>query len=380
MPSVSILVHDVFSPILGLATEIARNLQSHAAVQVVGPDFGHGVCPLYVGEFPYTVVPAGRLYRLPDYCWERRRLERAVTGDIVMAMKAHADTLPVALLARKRRGARVVAYLDEWDAALFHRMTLPDKVRCAIRHLHHPLQELYLPWVEKGIACADEVVSTSTWLQRRFGGRLIPMGVDMNRFRPQDEARVQERKQDLGLAGLHCLVFGGVVRPHKGVDQIAEALAALDRQDVTLVVVGPVTEHLKALCEHPRHGRYVRALGPRPKQAMADYLAIADAVVIPLVDDLLAQSQTPCKVFEAMAMAKPVIASDVSDMAEVLKGCGIVVRPGDVSAMAAQILWVLEHPEQAMQMGLRAQARCAEQYSSEATTKALLGLLDDLRA
>jgi glycosyltransferase involved in cell wall biosynthesis len=38
--------------------------------------------------------------------------------------------------------------------------------------------------------------------------------------------------------------------------------------------------------------------------------------------------QIPAKLFDAMAMAKPIVATDVNDFAGILDGCGLVVKPG----------------------------------------------------
>lgn len=377
-PSISFLVHDIACPVLGPVTVLARILEDHFPVQIVGPDFGHGVCPMYKEAFPYTVVPTPHLYRLPDYLWERKRLSDAVTGDIIVSVKAYANTLPVALGEKRRRGARVVAYLDEWDGALFHRLSSIDKLKYTLRHAHHPLEDLYYPWVERMMPRADEVISTTTSLQRKFGGRIVHMGVDTDLFSPQPEDVILRRKQELGLNGQKLIVFGGVVRPHKGIEQIADALVELARPDVKLLVVGPDTVHLQEMCKDPVRGPYVVAAGPRAKAEMPDFLALANAVALPLVDDPLAQSQMPCKVFEAMAMGVPVIASDVSDLPQVLEGCGWVVPPGDVKGLADRMAWVVDHPEEACAMGQAARRKCIATYSKEVTEQELLQIIERL--
>jgi hypothetical protein len=58
---VSFLVPDIACPVLGPVTVLARTLQRHVPVQIVGPDLGHGVCPMYRGAFDYTVVSTPRL-------------------------------------------------------------------------------------------------------------------------------------------------------------------------------------------------------------------------------------------------------------------------------------------------------------------------------
>ncbi|MBP7828548.1 MAG: glycosyltransferase [Kiritimatiellae bacterium] len=378
--TVSFLVPDISGPVLGPVTVLARTLQRHLPVQIVGPDFGHGVCPMYRGAFDYTVVPAPRLYRLPDFLWESRRLGAALTGDVIVAVKAFADTVPVALREKRRRGAKVVVYLDEWDGALFYQLPKAARWKSVLRNLRFPLEEPWHPWIERMIRRADLVISTSTWLQRKFGGRIVHMGVDTDFFRPSPPEQAAALKKECGLEGLRCIVFGGVVRPHKGIEVILDALVRLGRPDARFVIVGPVNEHVRQLQSDPAYRTYLTALGPQPAARMPEFLSLADLIVLPLKDNLLARTQMPCKSFEALAMGRPVIGSAVSDLPLVLEGCGRVVPPDDPAALAAAIADVLDHPAEARRMGEAAREKCIRLYSRAVTEQALVAAIRDLGA
>lgn len=370
-PSVTFLVPDISSPVLGPVTELARHVATFAPVQVVGPDIGYGVCPMYRDAFPFTVVPTPRLYRFPEFLREARKIADAVTGEIVVAVKAAADTVPVAWWLRRRRRAKMVVYLDEWDGALMQQRSAGGRLRRWLAHGHHPLDDIYYPWVERLIPGADLVLSTNTALQRRFGGHVVPMGVDTEYFAPRGGEAARLRKAALGLADCRLVVFGGVVRPHKGVDVILDALARLGDPRLRLLVVGPENEHVRALQADARLGSFLTCTGARPKAEMPDYLDLADLFVLPLEDTPLARTQTPCKVFEAMAMAKPVVATRISDLPLILDGCGALVPPGDADALAAEIRRIVDDPAGAAAMGRRARERCREHYSSAVTRQLL---------
>ena len=166
---ISFLVPNIGAPSLGFATAYARVLAERHPVQVVGPDlWGGGVMPMYRGCLDYTVVPTPRLYRFPDYFWESERLCRVATGDVLFAVKAMPQTVGVALREKRRRGCKVVVCLDEWDGALMARRSPAERRAYWRRHGMHPLEDNYCPWVERLFPRADLVVSTSTFLQRRF--------------------------------------------------------------------------------------------------------------------------------------------------------------------------------------------------------------------
>ena len=102
-------------------------------------------------------------------------------------------------------------------------------------------------------------------------------------------------------------------------------------------------------------------------------------MIVPLADTALSRSQMPCKVFEAMAMGKPIVASAVSDLPEVLAGCGRLVEPDRPDQAAQALAELLDDPRGAGEMGARARARCVERYGAATSRRALLALLDELR-
>ncbi|HPC57686.1 MAG TPA: hypothetical protein PK689_01675, partial [Kiritimatiellia bacterium] len=264
---ISFLVPNIGGPSLGFATAYARALAKSHSVQVIGPDlWGTGVMPMYRGGFDYTVVPAPRLYRFPDFLWQSGRLSRAATGDVIFAVKAVPQTVWVALREKRWRGCKVVVCLDEWDGALMARRTPAERRAYWRRHWMHPLEANYYPWVERQLSRADLILSTSTFLQRKFGGTVVRMGVDTDRFKPPSPGQKAAIRSRLGLTDRHrVIVFGGIVRPHKGVELILDAVARTGNPDFRLLVIGPVTDTLTGFLNGP-HGRFIVAAGAKPAE------------------------------------------------------------------------------------------------------------------
>ena len=378
-PDITFLVPNIGGPSLGFALAYARALAARWRVQMVGPDFwGVGVMPMYRGGFDYTIVPARHLYRYPDYWWESRRLARAVTGDVIFAVKAMPQTVGVALREKRRRGAKVVVCLDEWDGALMARRNPAERRAWWRRHWLHPLEENYYPRVERLLPQADQIVSTSSFLQRRFGGVVVRMGADTERFRPlapEDKAAV---RAELGIAPeQRVIVFGGMVRPHKGVELILEAMAQAADPALRLLVIGPVTETLAALMQGPQ-GAKIIAAGQKPSAEMPRWLGAGDLTVLPMKDDQLAHSQVPCKVFEAMAIGQPVLAGAVSDLPEIVSGAGAVFPSGDAQALAGLLRHWRQNPGWLVPLGREARRKCEHLYSAARTRQDLAAVLTAL--
>ena len=133
---VSILVTDVALPALGHVIELARLLEPHVGVQVVGPDLGKGVNAMYRDAWPLTIVDAPRMYRWPEWFRDARRLLDACEGDVLIADKAFANTLGVALMGKRTQGKKVALYLDEWDGAFLSEMTGLERLIQKLPHFY----------------------------------------------------------------------------------------------------------------------------------------------------------------------------------------------------------------------------------------------------
>ncbi len=94
-------------------------------------------------------------------------------------------------------------------------------------------------------------------------------------------------------------------------------------------------------------------LGLKNGHELRDLLRRASAVIVP---SLWYENQ-PFSILEAFACAKPVIASDLGGMRELVthRDRGLLVPPGDAAAIAEAMRWILVHPSEAAQMGHSAQ-------------------------
>jgi hypothetical protein len=80
--------------------------------------------------------------------------------------------------------------------------------------------------------------------------------------------------------------------------------------------------------------------------------------------------------FEYMAAGLPVIASDFPLWREIVDGagCGLLVDPMDPRAIAEAMQWIIDHPEEAAEMGRRGRAAVEHTYNWEAESTKLVEL------
>lgn len=144
--------------------------------------------------------------------------------------------------------------------------------------------------------------------------------------------------------------YVGQLYPWKGVDVLIEAMRSVHGAE--LVVVGglppePDLDRVKRLVALLSLEDRVHFRGFVPPPKLAAEVAKAGLFVIPLLDSTTARLFTsPLKLFEAMASGRPVVASDLPSIREVLthEKNALLVPPGDPQALAGAIERLLRDP------------------------------------
>lgn len=168
----------------------------------------------------------------------------------------------------------------------------------------------------------------------------VPNGVTADLFppRPRDEALAAK----LGLNGALVFGFAGSLYRYEGIAWLVNALAALRRRGLVakLLVVGDgedMAEVRRAIADTVSEGHVILA-GRVPHDDVQQYYSVIDVPVYPRFSIPLTELTTPLKPLEAMAQAKPVLASNVGGIRELIdhERTGLLFRPGDVDDFCRQ--------------------------------------------
>ena len=347
---VTILSHNLSSNAVMRAHRLAQATRTFAEVELVGPVSRYG---------PWTALPpepwirSVHKRRFPEFYDSFIELVDAADGDVLIAVKPFLASFGAALVAAERRDVPVVLDIDDLDVALAPRSEWAANASMA--DLSRPASSVYVSLLTKAVGAAAAITVSSTALQRRFGGTLIPHGPDTELFDPAGIDR-EEARRAFGFTG-PTVLFPGTPRPHKGLLPLARAVSRVP--GVRLAV----TCRPEDLAE-PEWGRCpLNRIPLVPYPALPKLLAAADIVAIPQLTSEPARYQMPMKVFDAMAMGRPIVATAVSDLPEVLDGCGTLVPPGEVEPLAQAIRELLDDPAEAAALGERARRRCIERYA-----------------
>ena len=170
----------------------------------------------------------------------------------------------------------------------------------------------------------------------------------------------------------------------KGFDVLLAAAALLEFPfRLRVIGEGPESVRLSEMIEGRGLADRVTLDGALTHAELPEAYAEADAVVVPSIQDSSGDRDgLPNVVLEAMACARAVVASDISAV-----GCavthgetGLLVPPGDATALARALQQVAEQPALRERLGLRARARVERDYEVGRCTERLHELLTSVYA
>ncbi|MGP9539872.1 glycosyltransferase [Brachybacterium sp. AOP43-C2-M15] len=188
---------------------------------------------------------------------------------------------------------------------------------------------------------------------------VVPNGVDTDRFTPTP--RDEELAESLGVSGRTVIGYVGSVVDYEGLDLLLDAVRALRRLHdgfhVLIVGDGAALESLRAKSAADGLDDVVTFTGRVPHTEVERYYSLVDITPFPRLPLPVCEMVSPLKPFEAMAMGKAVIASDVAALAEIVTPGtnGLLHTKGEAESLTEQLRTLLEDP--ALMASLGAQSR-----------------------
>jgi PEP-CTERM/exosortase A-associated glycosyltransferase len=324
------------------------------------------------GTLPKAVVPFSAELRLMKAL--AGRIEEVAKTEKPSVLHAHSPVLnALAALWVGRKLAIPVVYEIRafWeDAAVDHRTYAQDSWKYKmVRSLE--------TW-----ACrrANQVAVLCNGLKRDLIERGIPEekltvvanGINPEDFRPRDPDA--EFAKSFGIAGRKVLGFIGSFYRYEGLDLLIKAVAKLSatRDDLVLLLVGggEMEVELRNQIEEMKLQTRVVLPGRIPHEKIPSVYSLMDIVVYPRYSMRLTELVTPLKPLEAMAMAKPLIASDIGGHRELIKEelTGLLFKPGDVSSLVERIQRLLDDAGLCSKLALQARDWVCENQTWAKTT------------
>lgn len=298
-----------------------------------------------------------------------RNLLEAHRHDLLHGFYAvHAGYVAATLARLAGRPAVVSLRGNDLDRAMFHGPRLPFLLWTLERS--HAL-----------VGVSREILDKVRALTGREDGlHHVPNGVDGRIFRPE---AARPEAPELAGASRPYLAFAGELRLKKGLPILEDLAARLAQEPTgTLFWVGGVRREERAEVEawrrhEPAAAARVREIPYRSDPIrLAGLLAAMDACIFPSLWEGM-----PNALLEAMACARPVVASAAGAIPEVVEPerTGVLVPASQLDAFAEATLALLARPPaEREQMGAAARERVLRDYTPEAERRALMDVYASL--
>lgn len=253
------------------------------------------------------------------------------------------------------------------------------------------------------LSCPNEIIFISeadrrAWVNNKRG-EIIPNFINFNQF--DRFLGGKKIKKELGLSeGIPTILYVGGLNKIKGIFTLIKALFILKKQlpqfyclmpgseynppnywqlnlaRAILPLVGSGTVGQRVIKNIVRSGlekNCVRLPFEQNEQNIAHLIAACDVLIFPAITPHFARP-----IIEASAMAKPVVASRLDGIEELVKDgeTGILVEPNNPEALAKNILTILTNREKAKQMGEAGYIYAKEKFSAEDNCHRIMKIYD----
>jgi len=373
---ISVLCFDLSSNAFGRAWLLAKALSRVYDVEIIGTSRKGGIwAPMAHSKIP---VKEFMWDRYPKFSRVKKNILDAIDGDLILASKLMPTSFGIGLQKKYSSGKPLIVDIDDWELGFFYHSGFWGGVGRFL-NFSNPNGLPYVWRIERLVGEADAVSVSNRFLQKKFKGALLPHCRDTSVLDPQ-KFNPDEIKERIGLAGKKVVMFLGTPRPHKGLDDLLAAFKKIGDLNVKLVIIGAENqqEFLKRVDHSIRES--VVVLPKTSFQKLPELLSAADILAIPQRRTSDSVGQIPARLFDAMSMAKPIIATRVSDIPEVLDNCGYLVDPNKPSQLADAIKYILNHSDEARVKGDAARARCRQKYDIHNLESGLSGLIEQVIA
>ena len=220
----------------------------------------------------------------------------------------------------------------------------------------------------------DAVVAATPFIMERFI-RVGSNAVNVSNYPILEE--FLENPIDWSSKDNAVCYVGGIT----GVRGLFEMVEAMEKTETRLLLAGKFfteEEHQKA--KEMDGWKFVNELGQINRSEVADTLAKSKAglVVLHPIENFI--DSLPIKMFEYMAAGIPVIASNFPLWQEIVlkHECGICINPMDPNEIANAINWIMDHPEEAKQMGRNGRESAINEYNWNSEREKLVSIYKDI--
>jgi len=363
--------HDLFSPMEPWTIRIIKLAEQLASK-------GHQVKIAY---FPFKkrekiflgaiqTIPLNRLITAGTLIKNTKTLcTLSRQADLVHFQKSHFYAALPVVLAAYWCGKPLHYDWDDWEEKIFYASLYKTTLTSIVTGISFWLMERCLPFLADSVSVASKALRTLA-VRRGANKRrvfLAPVGADLQQFYP-DRSSDRIRKK-YNIEGALLILYHGQLHSCQYVGLFLNAIKIIlktgNSNHLKFMVLGSGSElsMLKKIAQELKIEDKVIFTDFIPHTDIPRYIATADICVAPFDDNEVTRCKSPLKIVEYMASGKPIVASDVGEVRNMMKGVGLLVEPGKPGALAKGILELAGNKKLRKTMAAAARQRAEAKYN-----------------
>lgn len=233
---------------------------------------------------------------------------------------------------------------------------------------------------------ADHIVSVTHSFKDHIAKRgvasrdisVLTNGADLDHFVPAQ--RENGVRREFGLTGRFVASYIGTHGMAHGLETVLQAADLLRHEEkIVFLLAGDGAERQRLMSiKEQLCLKNVLMLPQQPKAQVPELLAASDVCLVLLKNQPLFETVIPSKIFEAMAMERPVLLGVAGESRRIVEGagCGVCIEPENAQQLAAAVLALAGDPNRAAALGKQGRRVVSEQYNRDVLAAAYLGVIE----
>jgi glycosyltransferase involved in cell wall biosynthesis len=180
--------------------------------------------------------------------------------------------------------------------------------------------------------------------------------------------------------------YVGGIGAHRGLDTVLKAISYVCSQipGLKLTIVGAKGKYLDIIIKEVNRlgiGDSVEIIGWQPFKKVNSYILASKVCLVPHNDFEHTQTTVPHKLFQYMICARPVLVSNCRPLKRIAEETqsGCVFKANDSQDLGRQLVYMYNHPEELVQMGLNGQRAALGKYAWRHDAQRLVEMYDELK-
>lgn len=257
---------------------------------------------------------------------------------------------------------------------------------------HNKVKKAIVSWIDRVcIRMSQKIIVLSEWSRERLhrlGGvhtsKIIvsPSGTDIKHFRPMNK---KDCCRQVGLDPEYFYIgFVGSFFDYQGVDTLIRAapiiLSETGRLKFLLVGDGPMMDRWKNSVTADGLQDHFIFTGQVPYKSVPLYISVMDMCVAPHTK--MSNQSSPVKIFDYMSCARPIIASNLGAVREIIKnsGCALLVPPGEARSLAQNAIRLIADEQLRNVMGKNGRELACHNYDRSKISNDFIKMVFKLRS